>query len=260
MPCAELAILTEVVLEHRGAQLAHRSIGDRVLRKAHALAHPECNLTRALPSRLFRRTLGDGCTQGVVGVENKDGLRRCGERLDDAVLDAIDFAATIKLVAEQVQKKHVGRLELRRHLLQPQLVGFEDAPIGLFRVKERRRYAGIEVRTRSIAHHADTRAFKDIGEQVGHGRFPVGAHHHDRTASELPPQIREQTRVHIECNFPRKVCRRPAEHVLQTPRRDGAYDLSCGKSNGHGHSSQTRRTSRAICPQSNSTDKRVQRL
>ena len=260
MPSSQLAVLAEIVFEHRRAQLAHRCVGDRVLRKAHALAHPERNLARPLAPGQLGGALRDGGAQGVVGIEDKDGLRRCGERLDDAVLDAIDFATAIELVAEQVQKKHVCRLELRRHLLQPQLVGFEHAPIGLFRMKKRRRYAGIEVRTRPVAHHAGARALEDIGEQVGHRGLPVGAHHHDRPAGKLSSQVREQTRIHVERNLPREVCRRPVEHVLQAPRRDGAYGLSCGKSNGHGHSSQTRRTSRAICPQSNSTDKRVQRL
>ena len=179
MPSSQLAVLAEVVLEHRRAQLAHRGVGDRVLRKAHALAHPERDLARPFAPRQLGGALGDGCAQGVVGVENKDGLRRCGERLDNTILDAIDFAATIELVAEQVQKKHVGRLELRRHLLQPQLVGLEDAPIGLFRMKKRRRYAGIEIRARPIAHHADARALEDVGKQIGHRRLPVGTHHHD---------------------------------------------------------------------------------
>ena len=260
MPSSQLAVLAEIVFEHRRAQLAHRCVGDRVLRKTHALAHPERNLARPLAPGQLGGALCDGGAQGVVGIEDKDGLRRCGERLDNAVLDTIDFAATVELVAEQVQKQHVGRLELRRHLLQPQLVGLEDAPIGLFRMKKRRRYAGIEVRARPVAHHAGARALEDIGEQVGHRGLPVGAHHHDRPAGKLSSQVREQTRIHVERNLPREVCRRPVEHVLQAPRRDGAYGLSCGKSNGHGHSSQTRRTSRAICPQSNSTDKRVQRL
>ena len=140
------------------------------------------------PNAIWRVRLRPGSSEarlamvahrGVVGVENKDGLRRCGERLDNTILDAIDFAATIELVAEKVQKKHVGRLELRRHLLQPQLVGLEDAPIGLFRMKKRRRYAGIEIRARPVAHHADARPLKDVGKQIGHRRLPVGAHHHD---------------------------------------------------------------------------------
>ena len=179
MPSSQLAVLAEVVLEHRRAQLAHRGVGDRVLRKAHALAHPERDLARPFAPRQLGGALGDGCAQGVVGVENKDGLRRCGERLDNTILDAIDFAATIELVAEQVQKKHVGRLELRRHLLQPQLVGLEDTPIGLFRMKKRRRYAGIEIRARPVAHHAGARPLEDVGKQIGHRRLPVGAHHHD---------------------------------------------------------------------------------
>ena len=154
MPSSQLAVLAEIVFEHRRAQLAHRGVGDRILRKAHALAHPERNLARPLAPGQLGGALCDGGAQGVVGVENEDGLRRCGERLDNAVLDTIDFATTVELVAKQVQKKHVGRLELRRHLLQPQLVGLEDAPIGLFRMKKRRRYAGIKIRARPVAHDA----------------------------------------------------------------------------------------------------------
>ena len=46
-------------------------------------------------------------------------------------------------------------------------------------MKKRRRYAGIEIRARPIAHHAGARTLEDVGEQIGHRRLPVGAHHHD---------------------------------------------------------------------------------
>ena len=75
VPSSQLAVLAEIVFEHRRAQLAHRCVGDRVLRKAHALAHPERNLARPLAPGLLGGALGDGGAQGVVGVENEDGLR-----------------------------------------------------------------------------------------------------------------------------------------------------------------------------------------
>ena len=75
MPSSQLTVLAEVVVEHRRAQLAHRGVGDRVLRKAHALAHPERNLARPLAPGLLGGALCDGGAQGIVGVENEDSLR-----------------------------------------------------------------------------------------------------------------------------------------------------------------------------------------
>ena len=45
----------------------------------------------------------------VVAIDQKHRLRRRGERLDDDILDMIDLARTIKLVAKEIQKHEVAR-------------------------------------------------------------------------------------------------------------------------------------------------------
>ena len=113
-PFAQLAVLAPVVLEHGGAALAHRGVGNGVLRQAHALGHAEGDRPRALAARQLPGTVGDGRAQRIVGVVYQHGFRRAAQRLDDAVLDAVDLAAAIKLVAEQVQQHHVVRAQLRQ--------------------------------------------------------------------------------------------------------------------------------------------------
>ena len=130
-PFAQLPVLTPVVFEHGGAALAHGGVEDGVLRQAHALGHAEGDGARALAARQLPGAVGDGCAQRVVGVVDQHGFRRAAQRLDDAVLDAVDLAAAIKLVAEQVEQHHVVRAQLRQDLCQPQLVALEHAPVGL---------------------------------------------------------------------------------------------------------------------------------
>ena len=128
----------------------------------------------------------------------------------------------------RVQKKHVGRLELRRHLLQPQLVEeLEDAPIGLFRMKKRRRYAGVGDFAPVRLH--TTRAPEPSRTSAS------------RLVTVVFPLV-PTTMIEPRVSFPRRFaskrgCQRGArvlpgkfaaglrEHVFQTPRRNGAYGL-----------------------------------
>ncbi len=84
---------------------------------------------------------GDARAQRVVGVVDEYRARRAFQRARNAVLDAIYLAATVELVAEQVEQHHVIRLQMRKGLGQPQLIGLEDAPIRALRMQQRRRHA-----------------------------------------------------------------------------------------------------------------------
>ncbi len=43
----------------------------------------------------------------VVGVVHEHGVRRGGQRPRNGRLDAVDFAAAVELVAEQIQQQHI---------------------------------------------------------------------------------------------------------------------------------------------------------
>ncbi len=233
MPRPELAVLPEIVVEHGRAELAHRRVCDGVLREPHALRHAERDRARLLAAGRLRGSVGDRRAERVVGVVHEDGLGRRCKRAHDAVLDAVDLAAAVELVAEQVQQQHIGGAKLRGHLRKPQLVAFEHAPIGLLRVEQRRRHAGIEVRSRAVAHHPRPRTLEHVGEQVRHRGLAVGAHHHDRSPGKLPAEVGQKTRVDVECDLPWEISRWPAENMLESEGRQSAYATCGGKPDSH---------------------------
>ena len=166
----QLPVLAVRVFQHGGATLAHLRVGYRVLRQVQVLVHAEGD-------RGVAHALGDGGAQRVVGIEHERGLRRRCERTRNALLDAVDLAHPVQLVAEQVQQHHVVRLQVRQDLRQPQLVAFEHAPVGLAGVQQRRGHAGVQVRARAVAHHALTGGFQRVGQEVRHRGLAVRAHH-----------------------------------------------------------------------------------
>ena len=248
MPFAQLPVLAPVVFEHGGAALAHGGVGDGVLRQAHALGHAEGDGSRALAARQLPGAVGDGCAQRVVGVIDQHGFRRAAQRLDDAVLDAVDLAAAIKLVAEQVEQHHVVRAQLRQDLRQPQLVAFEHAPVGLAGVQQRRGHARIQVRARAVADDPLARRFKHVGKQVGNGGLAVGPHHAHASALELAAQMRDKLRVHIQGHFAREVRGGAVEHVFQAPSGDAADGAGGGESQSHGFLAYLRKCMRPVYP------------
>ena len=100
--------------------MAHLRVGHRVLRQSHALGQSERH-------RRIAHARGDGGAQRVVGVVQKHRVRRGFESARDAVLDTVDLAHAIQLVAEQVEQHHVAGLQMRQYLRQPQLVALEHA-------------------------------------------------------------------------------------------------------------------------------------
>ena len=248
MPFAQLPVLAPVVFEHGGAALAHGGVGDGVLRQAHALGHAEGDRPRALAARQLPGAVGDGRAQRIVGVVYQHGFRRAAQRLDDAVLDAVDLAAAIKLVAEQVEQHHVVRAQLRQDLRQPQLVALEHAPVGLAGMQQRRGHARIQVRARAVADDPLARRFKHVGKQVGNGGLAVGPHHAHAAAIELAAQMRDKLRVHVQGHFAREVCGGAVEHVFQAPSGDAADGAGGGESQSHGFLAYLRKCMRPVYP------------
>ena len=231
---SQLAVLAERVLEHRRAPLAHLRVGHRVLLKAHVLGHPEGHRRRPGALRQLLGALGDGGAQRVVRVVDEHGPGGRAERLDDAVLDAVDLAAPVQLVAEQVQQQDVVRLQLRQGADQPELVAFEHAPIARASVQQGRRHAGIEVRAGAIAHHRMAGRLHRVRQQVADRGLAVRPDHHDRTAAQLAPQIGDDARVDVEGDLAREVRRRTAEHALERHGAERAHGLRADLSKTHG--------------------------
>ena len=223
---AQLAVLAVLVLHHGGALLAHLRVGHRVLRQSHALGQSERH-------RRIAHARGDGGAQRVVGVVQKHRVRRGFESARDAVLDTVDLAHAIQLVAEQVEQHHVAGLQMRQYLRQPQLVALEHAPIGRLRVQKGRGHAGVEVRARAVAHHALARLLKDVGQQVRHRGLAVRAHHHERPRAQLRTQVGDEARIHVQRHLAGKVRGGAMEDVLQPPGGDGADGAGGGELNAH---------------------------
>ena len=208
---AQLPVLAIRVLQHGGATLTHLRVGHRVLRQAEVLVHAEGD-------GAVRRAVRDGGAQRVVGVVHEHGVRRLLKRAHDAVLDAVDFAHAVKLIAKQVEQHHVGGLQLRQNLRQPQLVALEHAPVGWARVQQRGCHARVEVRAGAVAHHAVPGQLEGVGQQIRHRGFAVCAHDAYRALFQLRRQVRYEVGVHVQRDFAGEVRGGTVEHVLEPPR------------------------------------------
>ena len=208
---SQLPVLAIVVFQHGRAALAHLRVGHRILRQPQVLVHAERDGG-------VRRALGDADAQRVVGVVHQHRVRRLLQRAHDAVLDAVDLAHAVQLVAEQVEQHHVGGLQLRQDLRQPQLVALEHAPIRRAGVQQRRRHTRVQVRAGPVAHHALARQLKRVGQQVRHRGLSVRSNHAHRALLQLRREVGNETRIHVQRDFAREVRGGTAEHVFETPR------------------------------------------
>ena len=233
MIVAKLAVLAIAIFEHRRAPLAHLGVCHRVLLKPHVFAYTERDGRRTRALRQLRRTRSDGSAQRVVCVVDEHGPRRCGKRVDDAVLDAVDLPTAIQLVAEQVQQQHVVRLQLRQRACQPQLIALENTPVGGLSMQKGGCHTGIQVRSRAIAHDGMASGLYHVRKKVAYRGLTVRADDHDRAAPKLAPQIRDNVRIDIQGDLSGKIRRRTAEHMLKRHGRERAHRLRPDLSKAH---------------------------
>ena len=224
---AQLTILTIAVGEHSRTALAHLGIGHHILTLVHVFAHAERN-------GLVGDALRDDGAQWVVGVVEQRGVGRLFQCRGNGVLHAVDFAAAVKLVTEQVQQQHVGCLHLRQGVGQPQLVRFEHAPFNrALGLQQRGCHTVCKVGTSAVAGNALALALKRVGNHVGNGGFAVGAHHHDGAFRDLVHGFGDNTRIYLQGNFAGHVRRRPVRQMAQTPRTQRACHISHCLANAH---------------------------
>ena len=146
-----------MVLHHAVALLAHLGIGHGVLSQIHRLGQAEGH-------RAVRHRIGDAGAQRIVGVVHQHGTRRGRQRPGNGRLDAVDFAAAIQLITEQVQQYHVVRAQVRQHVGKPQLVALEHTPLGGRLLQQGRGDARRQVRSRAVADDGAPRRFESIGQ------------------------------------------------------------------------------------------------
>ena len=223
---AELTVLAVMVAHHAVALLAHLGVGDGVLGQAHRLA-------QTIGDRVVGHLVGNAGAQRVVGVVHEHGVRRGGQRACNGRLDAVDFAAAVELVAEQIQQQHVVRVQMRQHMGKPQLVAFEDAPLGGRLLQKRRGNAGGQIGPGAVADNSASSGFKGIGQKVVRRGLPVGTHCDDRTLRALAAQLIKQRRINLERDLPRQVGRRTVRHMAQPPGRNGTGRLRKRKPQAH---------------------------
>ena len=207
---AELAVLAVMVAHHAVALLAHLGVGDGVLGQAHRLA-------QAKGDRTIGHLIGDTGAQRVIGVVHEHGVRRGGQRARNGRLDAVDFAAAVELVAKQIQQQHIVRAQMRQHVGKPQLVAFEDAPLGGRLLQKRRGNAGGQIGPGAVADNSAAGGFESIGQKIVRRGLPVGAHRDDRALRALAAQLIEQRRINLERDLSRQVGRGPMRHMAQPP-------------------------------------------
>ena len=106
---------------------------------------------------------------------------------------------------------------MRQHVGKPQLVAFEDAPLGGRLLQKRRGNAGGQIGPGAVADNGASSSFKGIGQKVVRRGLPVGAHRDDRALRALAAQLIEQRRINLERDLPRQVGRGPMRHMAQTP-------------------------------------------
>ena len=238
---AELAVLAVMVAHHAVALLAHLGVGDGVLGQAHRLA-------QAKGDRTIGHLIGDTGAQRVIGVVHEHGVRRGGQRARNGRLDAVDFSATVELVAKQIQQQHIVRAQMREHVGKPQLVAFEDAPLGGRLLQKRRGNASGQIGPGAVADNSASSGFKGIGQKVVRRGLPVGTHCDDRTLRALAAQLIKQRRINLERDLPRQVGRRTVRHMAQPPGRNGTGRLRKRKPQAHTRTSLLLRgDSRADC-------------
>ena len=238
---AELTVLAVMVAHHAVALLAHLGVGDGVLGQAHRLA-------QAKGDRTIGHLIGDTGAQRVIGVVHEHGVRRGGQRARNGRLDAVDFAAAVELVAKQIQQQHIVRAQMRQHVGKPQLVAFEDAPLGGRLLQKRRGNASGQIGPGAVADNSASSGFKGIGQKVVRRGLPVGTHCDDRTLRALAAQLIKQRRINLERDLPRQVGRRTVRHMAQPPGRNGTGRLRKRKPQAHTRTSLLLRgDSRADC-------------
>lgn len=132
-------------------------------------------------------------------------------------LDAVDFAAAVELVAEQIQQQHIVRAQAGQHVGEPQLVAFENAPLGSgccrsAEVMPAARFA--PVRLQMIVHPA---ASKASASRLFVEVFPLVPTVMTEPLRALAAQLVEQRRINGERDLPRQISRRPPRHMTQPP-------------------------------------------
>ena len=199
-----------MVAHHAVAFLAHLGVGHGVLGQAHGLV-------QAIGDRAVGHLVGNARAQRVVGVVYEHRVRRGGQRAGDRSLDAVDLAAAVELVAEQVQQQHVVRAQAGQHVGEPQLIALEDAPLSGRLLQKRRGDTRSQIGPGAVANDGAAGSLEGVGEQVVRGGLPVGAHGDDRALRALAAQLVEQRRINGERDLPRQISRRPPRHMTQPP-------------------------------------------
>ena len=178
---AQLGVGAVVIGELRAANLAEARLGHAVRRQVEVLADAK---RQHLGAGLTRATR-DAHNEGIVATGHERGLRRDRKRGDDDVLDALDLAGAVELIAEEVQEHEVAWVELGQDVDRGELIRLHDGPVGRAAGKEGRRDARSHVGANAVAQNAGATCLDSTREHVVRGRLAVGSTHDDGTLREL---------------------------------------------------------------------------
>ena len=234
---AELAIVHVVVFQRAAALLAETAIGNAVGGKAHVARDAE-------RKRFVGNAVGNGRAQRIVAVEHERGFRRFRERFGDGGLNAVDFAKTVELVAEQVQQHEIMRAKARQHILGIHLVAFEathgrlrgargvDNLRRVRREHERRHDARLQVVSLAIAIQRHARSLQAIGNEVRGGGFAVRARNHGY-GIHLFRQVDQNRRIDLERHGAWNITGRAMHERFAAPSGRSTQSHGSRRTNSH---------------------------
>ena len=114
----------------------------------------------------------------------------------------VDLAASVELVAEQVEKQQRLGLHMGHDMNRRKLVVLEYAPLNGRRGQKRRRNARRHVCPRPVTGDPLAAVLHRMGKQVGCRRLAVGSTHDDVALGRARPELVEHMRIYRKRNAP----------------------------------------------------------
>ncbi len=165
-----------VVVGKLGAtHLAEAILGNALGRQMQVLANPKGDY---LGSRRLS-THGHAHRDRVVAIYDKCCCGRGRESVDNDILDVVDLACTVELIAKEIEQNKVARAQGRQDVDGRELVALHNRPIGAVPRQHSRRNTREHIGAQAIAQYCVSCALNTRGNDVVRGCLAVGSAYND---------------------------------------------------------------------------------